>query len=70
MFRKQSKELDRKTPNWFREWHNSYFQSVESRSKRNEKFIYLILVAVLGMNTVGNHYHSEIMQFFFRLFGV
>ena len=69
MFKRQPKELNSKTPNWFKEWHNSYFQSVDSRSKRNEKLIYIILIAVLGLNTAGNYYHIEIIGFIKGLFG-
>lgn len=66
---KNKKELNSKTPIWFKEWHSAFFRPVNSRSSRNEKLIYVLLAAVLGLNTVGNHYHIQIWEFIIRLFG-
>ena len=70
MFRTKKREYNSKTPAWFKEWDGSYFKPVESKAARNEKIIYLILAAVIGLNTAGNYYHTEIVQFFYRIFGV
>ena len=73
MFKHKKKQkverLNGKAPQWFKDWDNQYFRRVDSRSKRNEKLIYAIFAAVVGLNTVGNWYHEDIMNFFFRLFG-
>lgn len=63
------KKLNERTPNWFKEWHSSYFLPTESRSSRNERLIYILLATVLGLNTAGNWYHEDIIRFFLRLFG-
>jgi len=67
---KKNQHLNGKTPAWFKEWHYEHFQEVDARSKRNEKLIYAILGSVVVLNTVGNWYHLEIIEFFCRLFGV
>ena len=57
------KELDKKTPQWFITWNDRFFRPVDSRSKRNEKLIFVIIAGVFGLNTVGNYYHIEIIDF-------
>lgn len=71
MFRLQRKnrEYYSKTPQWFKDWDFRYFRPVDSRSSRNEKLIYLILAAVLGLNTAGNYFHKEIADFILKLSG-
>jgi hypothetical protein len=72
MFKRKRQEEDRlngRTPQWFKEWDYKHFQDTEKRSKRNEKLIYLLLAAVVGLNTAGNWYHKEIIDFFCHLFG-
>ncbi len=68
MFRRKIREYNSKTPSWFKDWDRDYFSPVETKSTRNEKLIYLILAAVVGLNTAGNYFHLEIAEFFVRLF--
>ncbi len=68
-FRGHKKTLSPKTPQWFKDWHNIYFKTVDTRSSRNEKLIYIILASVLALNTVGNYFHDNVAGFFARLFG-
>ncbi len=44
------KELDKKTPQWFITWNDRFFRPVDSRSKRNEKLIFVIIAGVFGLN--------------------
>ena len=66
---KMQDELDKKTPMWFQLWHLKYFAPVKSKTNRNEKFIYITLASVLGLNTVGNYYHIEIIEAIKQFFG-
>lgn len=68
MFRRKIREYNSKTPAWFKDWDKDRFSPVETKAARNERMIYLILAAVIGLNTAGNYYHVEIAQFFIRLF--
>lgn len=69
LLKKKDRKLNSRTPAWFKEWDRVYFRPVEGRSSRNEKLIYVILIAVLGLNTAGNWYHTEIMDFIVQLLG-
>ena len=69
MFRKSEKTLNSRTPKWFQEWHSEYFKPVDGRSKRNERLVYLLIAAVISLNTAGNWYHEEMIEFIIKLFG-
>lgn len=45
---KKKSPLNSRTPQWFKDWHSSYFLPLQSRVSRNEKMIYIILAALLG----------------------
>jgi hypothetical protein len=63
------KELDPKTPRWFQTFYERHFRPVKSRSKRNERWSWVILgVIVTGQLT--NHWHAEIWEFTRHLFGM
>jgi len=65
---KEEKKLNNKTPKWFIEWHYTHFKAVKDRSKRNEVLIYILLTAVLALNTVGNYFHIQIWEFILSFF--
>lgn len=65
----KEKPLNNRTPKWFQDWHIEHFKVVRDRSKRNERLCYILLVAVLGINTLGNYYHIQLFDFFKDLFG-
>lgn len=69
MFRRKQVQLNSKTPAWFKDWHSNYFLPVKIKASRNEKLIYVILAAVIALNTAGNYYHEEIFNFIMSLFG-
>ena len=60
MFRRKEKPLNNKTPHWFTDWHNKYFMPVHDRTKRNEKWIYIIITAIIASSIVTNGYKDEI----------
>ncbi len=61
--KKQPKELNGKTPLWFKMWHLEYHLPTVARSKRNEKLIYLVLAAIIGTSILGKEYVPEITAF-------
>ena len=44
----KDERLNGKTPRWFVDWHNNHFKSVRDRTKRNERWVYIIIVAIIG----------------------
>ena len=62
-------KLDNRTPHWFEDWHFRHFKSVQDRSKRNEKWIYIILVAIIGSGVLANGNAKEVASIISRLMG-
>ena len=54
IFRKTAKELNGKTPAWFRQWHSEHYMPYARTTKRNEKWIYVILAAIIGSGVLAN----------------
>ncbi len=57
------KQLDPKTPKWFEIWHSSYFMPTHDRTKRNEKWIYIIVAAIIASGIAGRGYTDELAGF-------
>ncbi|KKL65973.1 hypothetical protein LCGC14_2149620 [marine sediment metagenome] len=51
---KTKKPLSNKTPHWFQDWHIEHFLPNDNRGKRNEKWIYIILTAIIGSGVLAN----------------
>ncbi|KKM74402.1 hypothetical protein LCGC14_1400630 [marine sediment metagenome] len=66
-FRRPSKPLNGKTPNWFKEWHDIYFRPSDARSKRNERWLIIIITALIGASVL-NGDSEEITAFLLRVF--
>ena len=64
---KKPRALNDGTPQWFKDWDATHFKPVEAKTSRNEKLIYLLLAAVVGLNTAGNYFHIELIEFFQNL---
>ena len=47
-------DLNSKTPQWFKDWHNKYFRQVRDRSLRNERVLWLVLGAIVAASIVGD----------------
>ncbi len=69
MFKKKQKELDGKTPMWFKLWHSNHFKPVDSRSKRTEKWVAVIIIGIIGSYFAGDRYTPEVVEFVKSLFG-
>ena len=50
---KPTDDLNSKTPQWFKDWHNKYFRQVRDRSLRNERVLWLVLGTILAASIVG-----------------
>ena len=50
----REKPLNDKTPRWFKDWHNIHYRPVRDRTLRNERLIYIILIAIIGAAMVNN----------------
>ena len=51
---KKETKLDDKTPHWFTDWHHRYFMPVHDRTKRNEKWIVIIITAIIASGLLSN----------------
>ena len=56
-------ELDPKTPHWFKDWHTKYFVRVDDRTKRNERWIYIIITAIIASGIMANGHTEEVIGF-------
>ena len=63
------KKLDPKTPKWFEAWHKEYFMSVHDRTKRNERWIYIIITAIIASGILSNGHTEEIASLVRAFFG-
>jgi len=65
-------KLNGKTPKWFRDWHNDHYipgtKGLIRDMKRNEKFIYLIIAAIVG-SAVVNEVDSSIIETILHMVG-
>lgn len=59
--------LDPKTPHWFDDWHNKYFDKVDDRTRRNEKWIYIIITAIIATGVMSNGNTEEIVNIIMSL---
>ena len=50
---KPTDDLNSKTPQWFKDWHNKYFSQVRDRSLRNERVLWLVLGTILAASVIG-----------------
>ena len=66
---KEKKELNSKTPQWFADWHSKYFMPVHDRTKRNEKWIYIIITAIIASSILANGHTEEIAGLVRAFFG-
>lgn len=57
----KDKPLDSQTPVWFRIWHAEFFKPSDARSKRNEKWLYIIITAILGTSILSDKYGTELL---------
>ncbi len=73
MKKETEKELDDKTPKWFRYWHAVVFtprlDTSDTGRKRNERLIYIILAAIIASNLVGNGNGEELVSLIKSLIG-
>ncbi len=60
----KEEKLNSKTPLWFKEWHWEHFRPTRDRAKRNEKWIYIILVAIIGSGVWANGHGAEVVNLF------
>ncbi len=63
------KKLDPKTPKWFESWHKGYFMSVHDRTKRNERWIYIIITAIIASGVMAKGNTEEIVAIIRVFFG-
>ena len=61
LLKKDTRELDNKTPQWFKLWHAEYFKPSDARGKRNEKWLYFIITAIIGTSILGEKYVGEVV---------
>ena len=66
--KKTKKELNSGTPVWFKLWHSEYFKPSDARSKRNERWLYIIITAIIGTSILVNKYSPEIASLWRVLF--
>jgi len=66
---KKDEKLNTVTPHWFRDWHVEHFKPVKGRTLRNERWIYIILVAILGSSVLTNGNADEMIRIITNLIG-
>ncbi|KKM70700.1 hypothetical protein LCGC14_1438060 [marine sediment metagenome] len=59
----KDKKLTDKTPKWFEYWHLEHFSPVSDRTKRNERWIYIIITAIIGSGILANGNTDDIASF-------
>ncbi|KKM87590.1 hypothetical protein LCGC14_1267270 [marine sediment metagenome] len=62
--------LNGNTPKWFEHWHLKHFIQVDDRTKRNEKWIYIIIAAIIASGVMANGNGETITSFIKALLGV
>ena len=45
---KKPKQLNSRTPQWFKDWHSNEFYHLEERVANNSKLLWLIFAAVVA----------------------
>jgi len=60
---KEKKDLNPKTPHWFEDWHVKFFSPVDARTKRNERWIYIIITAIIASGVAANGNTDDIVGF-------
>ncbi len=64
--------LDEETPKWFKHWHDAIFtprtDTIDARGKRNEKWIYIIITAIIASGILANGSKEYIVGFLSGLF--
>ena len=66
---KKEKELNNDTPLWFRLWHAEHFLSYARTTKRNEKWIFIIIIAIIGSGVLANGKSEAIVSLFEKMLG-
>ena len=66
LFRKKPKQLNSKTPPWFKDWHSEFFCPVKSKTQSNEKLIFVILAASLANVAIINN-PAQAMEFVHKI---
>ena len=61
--------LNSKTPQWFKEWHSRYFIHYARTTRRNEKWIYVILIAIIGSSVLDNSNSDLLVRLISMLWG-
>ena len=59
---KEKPKLNGKTPKWFEEWHNKYFEPVQNTTNSNKRWIYIIVAAIVAAAVSGNFDISAIAK--------
>ena len=66
---KEETKLNSRTPNWFKEWHGSYFERVDARTKRNERWLYVIITALIATSVIGDNVNIDVVALLEALLG-
>ena len=62
-------ELNGKAPKWFEDWHNVHFRPVTARSKRNERWLVIIITALIATSVIGDKYDIDVVALIEALLG-
>jgi len=68
MKKKKKIALAEETPKWFELWHLAHFSPVSDRTRRNEKWIYIIITAIVASGILANGSKEYIVDFLSGLF--
>lgn len=64
----KEKELNTKTPQWFKDWHANHYKPIKSQVGRNTKIIYIILAAILASSLAANGSVAEVIAQCLKVF--
>ncbi len=67
--KKKKIALAEETPKWFELWHLAHFSPVSDRTRRNEKWIYIIITAIIASSILANGHTEEIASLVRAFFG-
>jgi hypothetical protein len=58
----KDKPLNNKTPKWFKDWHCMHFKPVRNRTVRNERWVYIILIAIIGSGILADGNTNSVIR--------
>lgn len=62
LFKRKDRNLNGNAPKYFKDWHREHFLPTEARSKRNEGWLRVILIGIVGSYFVGEKYAPELVE--------